>query len=202
MSNDRFEDPFASPASGAQQPSEWQGSPVPPSSYVTPRPAAGNDAPRPADADYAQSPPPPGTYPSAAASPASVAVPPPPNQAAPAYAQQPPPAQYPAPNSSSYPPQPPAGYGYAPVYAPTAAPKNWMGITSLILSLVTPIFVITAIPGVVFGHLGLAACKRGEANNRGLALAGVIVGWVMIGLGIFSVAILVLVAVADSSSAY
>jgi hypothetical protein len=32
--------------------------------------------------------------------------------------------------------------------------------------------------------MGLAACKRGEATNRGVALAGVIINYAMIGLGL------------------
>ena len=144
--------------------------------------------PQPIAADDARVPLPPGAY---------AQVPPPRGNA-----QQPPPAQYPPPPAVAYPPPPPAGYGYAPTHAPSAYPKNWMGILSLILSAVTPIFGITAIPGVIFGHLGLAAFKRGEANNRGLALAGVIVGWVMIGFGVLFVGIVAIATIADPNSGY
>ena len=185
MSDERLDDPFASPAPSVPQSPQWQGSPVPrPPAYTEPP----TYTPQPIAADEARVPPPPGAY---------AQVPPPPGNT-----QQPPPVQYPAPNAVAYPPPPPAGYGYAPTYAPSAAPKNWMGITALILSVITPIFVITAIPGVIFGHLGLAACKRGEANNRGLALAGVIVGWIMIGLMALSVVILVLIEGLYSGVAY
>lgn len=230
MSDDRFDDPFVSPAStGPQstgpQSTEWQGTPVPPSTYWAPQ------QPNPG---YAQAPPPPGAhagavpaeypaadrpdgtyYPAATAdeSPAtaaanaspphtSTAIPLPPHQVPPGDPHQPPPAQYPAASALAYPPPPPTDYGYAPTYAANTTPKNWMGITSLILSLVTPIFVITAIPGVIFGHLGLAACKRGEANNRGLALAGVIVGWIMIGFGFLFVGLIIMLSISDSTSGY
>jgi hypothetical protein len=43
---------------------------------------------------------------------------------------------------------------------------------------------VSAIVGVVFGHLGRAAAKRGEADNGNLGLAGLIVGYVIIGLGL------------------
>lgn len=73
----------------------------------------------------------------------------------------------------------PPGYGPQPVYKNPAEAKNWMNITSLALSLSGLLFGVTAIAGIVFGHLGLAAAKRGEANNRSLGLAGLIVGYVL-----------------------
>jgi len=84
-----------------------------------------------------------------------------------------PPADYSAPQYA----QP--GYGSQPVYKNPAEAKNWMNITSLALSLSGLLFGVTAIAGIVFGHLGLAAAKRGEANNRSLGLAGLIVGYVL-----------------------
>jgi hypothetical protein len=65
-----------------------------------------------------------------------------------------------------------------------------MGITSLVLGVTC---VGAGLLGAIFGHLGLAACKRGEANNRGLALAGVIVNYSMIGLGILGLVVFAVV---------
>ncbi|WP_084076926.1 DUF4190 domain-containing protein [Demequina sp. NBRC 110057] len=83
--------------------------------------------------------------------------------------------------------QPP--YQYAQPGAPQGqrpgTEKNWMNITSLALSLGGLVTGgLTAIAGIVFGHLGLSAVKRGEADNRSLGLAGLITGYVIIGLGI------------------
>jgi hypothetical protein len=69
-----------------------------------------------------------------------------------------------------------------------------MGILSLIFGLTC---VASGLIGAIFGHLGLAACARGEANNRGIALAGVIVNYVMLALGLVGLAISV---AADSDS--
>ncbi len=103
---------------------------------------------------------------------------------------------------SATPPQPPYGAQPAPQYAatgwsqPYGAPgqpgaprtdKNWMGITSLILSIVG-----ISLGGIILGHMGLGAAKRGEANNRGLALAGTILGWI----GMVGFVVLMLAAVA------
>ncbi len=74
-----------------------------------------------------------------------------------------------------YPPPPPAGNWGA------SSAKNWMGITSLVLGLTC---IGAGLLGVIFGHMGLAACRRGEANNRGLALAGEIVNYSMIAQGL------------------
>ncbi len=58
-----------------------------------------------------------------------------------------------------------------------------MGIVSLVLG----ILCFGGLLGIIFGHMGLAACKRGEANNRGVALAGVIVNYSLVGLGLIFV---------------
>ncbi len=77
-------------------------------------------------------------------------------------------------------PVPPAYWG------PHPSEKNWMGVTSLVLGLAFMVAgPITAIPGVIFGHLGRAAARRGEATNGNLALAGLIVSYV--GLGVMVV---------------
>ncbi|WP_152647933.1 DUF4190 domain-containing protein [Demequina sediminicola] len=55
--------------------------------------------------------------------------------------------------------------------------KSWMNITALVASLCG-----VGIAGIVFGHLGLAAAKRGEAQQRNLGLAGLIIGYVQVGI--------------------
>ncbi|MDN4477370.1 DUF4190 domain-containing protein [Demequina lignilytica] len=111
------------------------------------------------------------------------------------YGQQPGTTPPPPPGST---PPPPPGYG-APQYAAPPAygapqyaaapmttpyPKNWMNTTGMVLSLLGLITGITAIAGVIFGHLGLAAVKRGEADNRGQGVAALVIGYILIVLGI------------------
>jgi hypothetical protein len=91
-------------------------------------------------------------------------------------------AQYPAPHPAP-PPQPHAGY-----YGPPVSLRNGLGVASLI----TAIFAIfpgalTCVLGLPLGIIavvtGFAAqrrVKRGEANNGGVAIAGVILGFVAI----------------------
>ncbi len=83
---------------------------------------------------------------------------------------------------------------YGQPYATAAMPggsrtdKNWMGLTSLILSLLG-----VSLGGVILGHMGLRAVKRGEADNRGVALAGTIIGW--LGFVIVTIGIIAAVAI-------
>ncbi|WP_156159041.1 DUF4190 domain-containing protein [Demequina gelatinilytica] len=102
--------------------------------------------------------------------------------------QQPPPPQYAVPPGGVPPQQPPpAQYGGYGTYGPVpGTEKNWMGTASLVLSLVGLFTFITAIAGIVFGHLSLSAAKRGEADNRGMGIAGLVIGYLVVVLGILA----------------
>ncbi|OXM42562.1 DUF4190 domain-containing protein [Amycolatopsis alba] len=92
-----------------------------------------------------------------------------------------PPVYTPAP--VAYPPQPYV-QPYNP-YAASAAPRsqdNGMAIAGLVCSLVGLCSCVTVIVGVILGHIGLAKANRGEAGGRGMALAAVIIGYVVIAL--------------------
>lgn len=79
-------------------------------------------------------------------------------------------------------PAPPA-YG-EPVYgAPLAGRSNGFGVAALVLGVLSLFGVFTVVLGVlfgvlavVFGLLGRRRAKRGEADNGGMALAGIISG--------------------------
>ncbi|MET7777974.1 DUF4190 domain-containing protein [Streptomyces mirabilis] len=81
-----------------------------------------------------------------------------------------------------------SGYGW-PMMPP--APSNGMGTAGLVLGIISavvfclwPIAIILGILAVTFGVLGRRRARRGEANNPGQALAGIICGAVGIALGI------------------
>lgn len=78
-------------------------------------------------------------------------------------------------------------YGYPPAPQPRAQDKTWMNITAFVTALCG-----ISIAGIVFGHLGLGAAKRGEADQRGLGLAGLIIGYVQLGIVLALVAFYVL----------
>jgi len=132
--------------------------------------------------------------------PAAAPVPPAPAPTAPgAY---PPPAP-PAPPAYSAPAAPPA-YGAAPAYAayPQGPKTNTLAIVSLVSSLVG-VFVIPIIGqivGIITGHMSLSQIKQTGEGGRGLGLAGVIIGWVSLGLWILGIIALVLFFVAVGSA--
>ncbi|WP_158885344.1 DUF4190 domain-containing protein [Amycolatopsis anabasis] len=86
--------------------------------------------------------------------------------------------QYPMqPYGAQYPMQP---YGYG--YGPPPQQEQGMAVASLVCSLVGILFCLPAILGIVFGHIGYSKAKRGEAGGQGMAQAGIIIGYVIVGL--------------------
>lgn len=82
------------------------------------------------------------------------------------YGQQP----YGAPQTPGY------GYGY-----PPPAPKSQQSaVLALVLSCAGFLCCLTAPVGIVFGHIALGKIKRGEEEGRGMALAGTIIGYVVV----------------------
>lgn len=86
------------------------------------------------------------------------------------------------PGQPGYGAPPTGGYG-APPPGSGAAPRNGLGIAALVLGLLALFTSWTVIGGILFGLLaiilgivGRGRAKRGEANNGGMALAGVILG--------------------------
>lgn len=72
-------------------------------------------------------------------------------------------------------------YGYAPVPRRT----NGLAIASLVLGLTGFITCgFTSILAVVFGHVALGQIRRDRTDGHGMALAGVVLGWILTGLWI------------------
>ncbi|MFN2479650.1 MAG: DUF4190 domain-containing protein [Pseudonocardiaceae bacterium] len=80
--------------------------------------------------------------------------------------------------------QNPPGYGQGAGYgAPGARPRNGFGIAALVLGLLALVLCWTIVGGIIFGILALifgllgrARAKRGEATNGGLSVAGMVLG--------------------------
>lgn len=102
----------------------------------------------------------------------------------------PPPGTYPG----GYPPQPYGGYPgpYSPQPYPVA-PKNGLGTASLVVAIISMFTVyggvILGVVAVVLGFLGRGRVKRGEANNGGVALAGIVLGALSIVVAIAAIII-------------
>ena len=110
---------------------------------------------------------------------------------------------YPHPGQESSPP--PGGVAYPP--APTAYPvqmapvgfvpaprTNSMAIAALVSSLVL------APLGIVFGHIALSQIKQTGEDGRGLAIAGLVIGYVFTAIALLWVVGFVLLAAAFTSS--
>lgn len=82
-------------------------------------------------------------------------------------------------------PLPPPANPYA---APTA-PTNSLAIVSIVLSAVGIMTFVTAIGGVICGHIALRQIAQTGEQGRGLALAGVILGYVICGAAVLGVII-------------
>ncbi len=96
---------------------------------------------------------------------------------APAQAPGYPAQAYPAQAPVVYPAQPQAGAWPPPPYG-TPSRTNTMAILAIIFG-----FVFSVL-GIVFGHIALSQIKRTGESGRGLALTGLIVGYVSVGLGV------------------
>ena len=74
----------------------------------------------------------------------------------------------------AYQPVPPITQA-APAWQPPVPRQNQLSIVAFVLAFVAPL------GGVIAGHIALSQIKRTGDDGRGLALAGVIVGYVILG---------------------
>jgi len=76
------------------------------------------------------------------------------------------------------------------VRATAVAKTNGLAIASLACGLALFVFgPLTAIPAIVFGHMARYQIKRTGEQGAGLALAGLILGWATVILGIFLIVV-------------
>ena len=85
------------------------------------------------------------------------------------------------PPDGAYPPPPP---GYAGYYGyPAPRPTNGLAIVSLVCA-----FVFAPL-GIVFGHLSLSQIRKTGEEGRGLAIAGLVIGYLITVLTVLVVAL-------------
>lgn len=144
--------------------------------------------------------PPPGGQPSGYATPQLYGPPQQPGYGAPPQPGTPP---YGPPSATVYaPPGTPGGYAQT-------TPTNNLAISSLVVSILGILgafacfFPIVLAPiGAILGHVSLRQIKTSGQQGRGLALAGIIVGWVATALAAAGVVLLIVVLGASGSSNY
>ena len=91
-------------------------------------------------------------------------------------------------------PIPPGGAGYGGGYAPARPRRNGMGTAALILGILglvlvvlilfAPLGAFLGLLAVIFGIVGMVRASRGEADNRGQAIAGLATGAVALVIGL------------------
>ena len=164
--------------------------PAPESDGVPPIPPAGPSVTPPAGDAAPEAPPPPPYTPPAAAPPAPAYGAPAPGYGAPAQGYGQPAPAYPP---QAYPQQgyPPQGYGQPtgyPGYAPAGPRTNPLAIVSIVCSAAGVfLWFFAPVAGIVTGHIALGQIKRTGEGGRGLALAGVIIGYCLAGLSVLIV---------------
>ncbi|MFJ6172263.1 DUF4190 domain-containing protein [Curtobacterium sp. NPDC092190] len=116
-----------------------------------------------------------------------------------------------SPQQNLYAPQQ-GGNPYASPYATSGyqpyaqRPKtNTLAILSIVFAfagvVIWPIVILTSPAGAIMGHIALGKIKQTGEGGRGLALAGVIGGWVLTGLYVlFAVIFIIAIASSHSSS--
>ena len=77
----------------------------------------------------------------------------------------------------------------------SSSPLNIMALVGFILSVSGVATGITVIPGIVLSHIGLSQIKRTGESGRGFALAGLVVGYCVVGLSAVAVIMIVLIAI-------
>ena len=93
--------------------------------------------------------------------------------------------------------QQPYGYGYPPPMPPK---PQQSAILSLVLSCVGFLTCgITAIVGVIFGHIAMGKIKRGEEDGHGMAVAGLIVGYFVIAGWVLYFAFIIIAIIAAAN---
>jgi hypothetical protein len=110
----------------------------------------------------------------------------------------PPPAAFAPPPGAYAPPgtQPALGsYGYAapPAQAPTGT--NGFAIASFVLSFFFCFYAVPSILAVIFGHVARGQIRRTGQQGGGLALAGLIIGYV--GIALMALLLVLVIAAGD-----
>lgn len=92
------------------------------------------------------------------------------------YPQQVYPQQYPPPAYGQQPPPYPYPHPY-----PPARTTNGMAIASMVLGIVW-VYWIGSILALIFGYLALNEIRRNRQAGEGMAIAGIVLGWIGIGI--------------------
>jgi Domain of unknown function (DUF1707)/Domain of unknown function (DUF4190) len=95
----------------------------------------------------------------------------------------------------------PYGAPYLPPYMPVARRTNGLAVASLVCGLAQPfMFGLTTIPAVILGHMAQSQIRRSGEDGKGLATAGLVLGWIGLSIGLL-VAVVIIAAASHGYSA-
>ena len=98
------------------------------------------------------------------------------------------------------PPAYPAGpYAAQPAYGPAQPGTNGLAIASLVLGIVW-VYWVGSVLALVFGYVALSQIKRTGQGGRGMAIAGIVLGW--IGCAVLVIAIVAAIVAATNAPSY
>ncbi|HEY3686494.1 MAG TPA: DUF1707 and DUF4190 domain-containing protein [Streptosporangiaceae bacterium] len=91
-------------------------------------------------------------------------------------------------------------YGMYPAYAyPRSAPVDGCSVAALVCALVTPVlwflFGLPAVAAVICGHIALARAPRYSPGSRGMAIAGLVIGYAALAIGALFITMIIAAAV-------
>ncbi|MFB6523548.1 DUF4190 domain-containing protein [Streptomyces sp. NPDC056401] len=93
------------------------------------------------------------------------------------------------------------GYPGYPGYRPMS---NGFGVTALVLGIIAVVScylgLLFGVPAVIFGVLARGKAKRGEADNGGMALAGIITGAVGIVISCLTIVLFIVIGITSDGS--
>jgi Domain of unknown function (DUF4190) len=91
---------------------------------------------------------------------------------------------------TTVPPQPPVHQGYyVPAQVvPAPASTNGLAVAALVLGILW-IYWVGSILAVIFGHVALAQIGKRQQAGRGLAIAGLVLGWIGVGTFLFVITV-------------
>jgi Domain of unknown function (DUF4190)/Domain of unknown function (DUF1707) len=91
---------------------------------------------------------------------------------------------------------PPTGYGPMPYPVPVR-PTNQLAIAALVCGCAQVFFwILTGIPAVILGHIARRQIRETGENGDGMALAGLILGYVGIGLSVLFAVFIIIAVIA------
>jgi Domain of unknown function (DUF4190) len=106
-------------------------------------------------------------------------------------------AYSPPPGQPDYGPQQPYPYQQPYPAYPPAPPTNGLAIAALVCAVGGFVIGVSFIPAIICGHLARAQIRRTGEQGGGMALAGIIIGYV--GIALFAVLLAVLIVIASKA---